>query len=82
LSPSQEPPQAVPSLAQAARPACGAPLTATHEPTEPGTSQAWHWPLQAWLQHTPSVQLPLTHWFPAPQARPSVFFGTQAPALQ
>ena len=31
------------------------------------------------LQHTPSAQLPFTHWFEAPQARPSAFFGTQAP---
>jgi hypothetical protein len=78
LLPSQAPLQ-VPDPAQVARPACGAPVTGMHWPTEPGTSQAWHWPEQAWLQHTPSAQLPFTHWFEVPQARPSAFFGTQAP---
>jgi hypothetical protein len=35
--------------------------------------------LQAWLQQTPSAQLPLAHSFEAPQAMLSAFFGTQAP---
>ncbi|TMB30309.1 MAG: hypothetical protein E6J65_01500 [Deltaproteobacteria bacterium] len=69
----------MPLPAQAARPPCGFPLTAKHWPTLPGTSQAWHWPPQAWLQQTPSAQLPLTHWLEAPQARPSAFFDTHAP---
>jgi hypothetical protein len=51
-------------------------------PTEPGTSQAWHWPPQALLQQTPSTQLPLTHEFEAVHAPPSAIFGTHAPALQ
>jgi len=55
---------------------CGAPVTLVHEPTLPGTSHAWHWPLQAWLQQTPSAQEPFTHWFEAPQASPSAFFAT------
>ena len=79
LLPLQLPPQALPSLAQALREPCGAPATATHCPTLPATSQAWHWPLHAWLQQTPSAQDPLAHSFPAPQARPSVFFATHWP---
>src|SRR5947208_2199177 len=47
LLPSQLPPQALPSLAQAVRAPCGAPVTATHWPTLPATSHAWHWPLHA-----------------------------------
>ena len=45
--PSQLPPHALPSLEQAVRAPCGAPLTATHCPTLPATSHAWHCPLQA-----------------------------------
>ena len=47
LLPSQLPPQALPSLEQAVRAPCGTPLTATHWPTLPATSHAWHWPLHA-----------------------------------
>ena len=79
LLPSQLPPQALPSLVQEVRAPCGAPLTATHCPTLPATSHAWHCPLQAWLQQTPSAQEPFTHWFAAPQARPSAFFATHWP---
>ena len=79
LLPSQLPPQALPSLAQAVREPWGAPLTATHWPTLPATSHAWHCPLQARLQQTPSAQEPFTHWFKAPQARPSAFFATHWP---
>ena len=61
LDPSQAPPQLEPSLAQAARPAWGAPATAVQLPTLPGTSQAWHCPPQAALQQTPSAQKPLAH---------------------
>src|SRR4051812_35606574 len=82
LTPSQAPPQEDPSLAHAARPPGGDPATATHWPIEPGTLQAWHCPPQAWLQQTPSAQLPFAHWLEAAQASPSAFFGTQAPALQ
>jgi hypothetical protein len=79
FTPSQAPPQEEPSVAHAARPACGAPETATHWPTLPATLQAWHCPLHAWLQQTPSTQLPFVHWFEPPQATPFAFFGTQAP---
>ena len=79
FTPSHAPPQSEPSVAQAGRAPWGGPATATHWPSEPATLQAWHWPPQAWLQQTPSTQLPLLHWLEAPQARPSAFFGTQAP---
>ena len=82
LTPSQLPPQADPSLAHAAREPCGEPVTALQTPTLPGTSQAWHWPLQALLQQIPSTQLPFEHWFAAEHEPPSAIFGTQAPALQ
>jgi hypothetical protein len=50
--------QTLPPLAawQAGRPCCGAPLTGTHVPDSPGTSQASHCPWQTVLQHTPSTQ--------------------------
>ena len=82
MTPSQLPPQALPSVAQAARPPCGVPLTAVQVPTLPATSQAWHWPPQALLQQTPSTQLALVHWLFALQVAPLAFFVTQAPALQ
>jgi len=47
VTPLQLPPQEEPSVPQAARNPCGAPLTAVQAPTLPGTSHAWHWPLQA-----------------------------------
>jgi len=59
--PSQAPPQELPSVAQATRVPCGAPLTAVQVPTLPATSQAWHWLPQALLQQTPSTQLLLVH---------------------
>ena len=33
------------------------------------------------VQQTPSVQLPLAHWFAALQAAPGAFFATQLPAV-
>jgi hypothetical protein len=65
FEPSQLPPQAEPSLAQVVRAPCGAPFTAVQVPTLPRTSHAWHWPLQAALQQTPSTQMPPAH-SPAP----------------
>jgi len=82
FDPSQLPPQEEPSLAQLVRAPCGAPLTAVQVPTLPATSQAWHWPLHAVWQQTPSTQLPFAHWLLAVHARASAFFGTHAPALQ
>jgi hypothetical protein len=82
FEPSQLPPQSEPSLLHAVRDPWGVPVTATQVPTEPETSQAWHCPPQALLQHTPSTQLPLPHWLAAVQAPPLASFGTHAPALQ
>ena len=59
--PSQVPPQALPSVAQAGRPSRGSPTTAVQTPTLPPTLHASHWPLQAVSQQTPSTQLPLPH---------------------
>ncbi len=61
MLPLQLPPQEEPSLAQAERRPCGAPLTVVQVPTLPATSQAWHWLPQAELQQTPSTQLPAAH---------------------
>jgi hypothetical protein len=77
--PSQAPPQAEPSEAHGARPACGAPVTGVQVPAAPATSQASHWPAQAALQHTPSAQKPLAHWFAAAHAVPGPPFGAQTP---
>jgi hypothetical protein len=78
--PSQLPPQALPSEAQAERPT-GAPVTAVQTPTWPARLQASHWPVQPPSQQTPSTQLPVPHWFAAVQAWPGVFLGWQTPAL-
>jgi hypothetical protein len=62
LDPLQVPPQTEPSVAQAAREPCGAPeLTVVQVPTLLVTSHAWHWPLQALSQQTPSTQAPEAH---------------------
>jgi len=39
-------------------------------------------PPQGELQHTPSTQLPLTHWLPPEQGTPSVLLGVQTPPAQ
>src|SRR6266850_3662192 len=71
LLPSQVPPQAEPSAAQAGRVPCGAPeLTVVQAPTLPGMSQASHWPPQAAVQQTPSAQMPPAHSPAPPQAVP------------
>jgi hypothetical protein len=79
--PSQEPPQLEPSLAQATRLPCGASpaVSAVQVPWLPGTSHAWHWPLQAVSQQKPSVQWPLPHWSSLVQTAvgPGSFFGRQ-----
>jgi hypothetical protein len=46
-----------PSPMHAGRPPTGAPLTPRHVPTLLARLHAWHWPLHAKSQHTPS-----THW--------------------
>jgi hypothetical protein len=78
--PSQVPPQAVASDAQAVRAPCGAPATGEQVPADPAASQASHWPPQAALQQTPSTQNPLAHWPAAPQGVPLAPFGVQTPA--
>lgn len=82
FAPSQRPPQADPSEAHAWRLPCGAPSTGAQTPALPGTSQAWHWPLHAWSQQTPSAQNPEAHWFAPPQITPATSFGVQIPAAQ
>ena len=82
LVPLQLPPQSDPSLAQAVRAPCGAPVTNEQVPTLPETSHAWHWLPHEVLQQNPSTQLPLPHWLAAVQAPPFDSFGTHAPALQ
>lgn len=78
-------PQAVVVAAQ--RPFGSAAPAATGEqvPTLPPTLQLWQVPaaasVQAVLQQTPSVQLPLAHWVPAEQAAP-LGFGPHEPLLQ
>jgi hypothetical protein len=47
FEPLQAPPQAEPSVSQAARAPWGAPATAVQVPAEPVTSQASHCPPQA-----------------------------------
>ena len=58
--PSHFPWQA-PTPAHAARPARGAPVTATQLPARPGSLQAWHCPSHAVAQQTPSAQWALAH---------------------
>jgi hypothetical protein len=88
FTPSQLPPQIVPSLVHAGRPPTGAPATAEHVPARPIKLHAAHCPPHAALQHTPSVQKPDTHWFAAPHGAPGTSFGThfaaphQSPAMQ
>jgi len=77
-TPSQLPPQTVPSDAQALRAPCGAPVAAEQVPTLPATSQASHCPPQARSQQNPSTQKPAAHSWSPPQALACVFFATQA----
>ena len=46
------------------------------------TAHAWHVPLHAALQHTPSAQKPELHWLAAAHAVPLVFFAVQVPPAQ
>ena len=79
--PSQVPPQA-PEPLQAERVPRGAPVTAVQVPTAMATSQASHWPLQAWSQHTPSAQKPLAHALLMVHAPPGGSRGVHTPAAQ
>jgi hypothetical protein len=75
--PSHAPPQTVPSVAQAARPPVGVPVTGEHVPALPDTLHASHWPLQLPSQQTPSTQNPEAHSLVAPHAVPFVLSVTQ-----
>jgi hypothetical protein len=77
--PSQVPPQAVLSVAQALRGPRGAPATGAQVPLLPVASQASHCPLQLVLQQTPSTQNPLAHWSLPAQATPGFNTGAQTP---
>jgi len=59
---------------------CGVPVTGVQVPTDPLTSQAWHWPAHARSQQTPSMQLPLAQ-SPPTQACP-LGRATHVPPLQ
>jgi hypothetical protein len=78
--PSHVPPHSEPSVAQATRSPCGAPVTGAQVPTLPATSHASHWPSHAVLQHTPSTQLPPPHWLSLLHEPPKFCFGTHTPA--
>ena len=80
--PPHAPPQALPSEVHDCRDPWGAPSTLLHVPTWPGTSQAWHCPPQAALQHTPSTHCPLAHWLAPAHAPPLARRGWQTPAAQ
>jgi hypothetical protein len=54
--PPHAPAQVACVAVHAARDPRGAPLTVTHVPTLFASAQAWHWPVQAPSQHTPSTQ--------------------------
>jgi hypothetical protein len=79
--PSQAPPHAVPSVAQAWRPPRGAPVTGLQVPLRPVTAQDEHCPVQVESQHTPSTQMPELHWLPPPQDSPGPALGWHMPAL-
>jgi hypothetical protein len=82
FEPLQSPPHTEPSVAQAVRAPCGAPLTAEQTPRSPLTSHAWHCPEQVESQHTPSTQLPLAHALAAEHATPASSKSVQVPAAQ
>jgi hypothetical protein len=75
-------PAHAPVPAQGAREPRGAPATGTQVPTLPVTLQASHCAPHDVLQHTPSAQEPLRHWFCAVQVVPLLCRGTQKPPVQ
>lgn len=60
----------------------GAPMTATHLPSAPGTSHAAHAAEHDDSQQTPSTQNPLSHWFDAVHVAPPLRCAVQTPASQ
>jgi hypothetical protein len=78
----QEPAHAL-APAHAARVPWGVPVTWEHMPSEPATSQAWHWSVHAELQQTPSTQTAVpAHASAVGQGDPWRTLATQVPALQ
>jgi hypothetical protein len=51
-------------------------------PQVPFAPQAWHKPSHAVLQHTPSMQKPVSHSLAMLQPPPIGFFGVHAPPMQ
>jgi hypothetical protein len=82
LTPPQVPPQAVPSVVQAARVPRGAPVTVLQVPALPTSLQALHCPVQAVLQQTPSTQKPEAQPLLALQLAPAACFGVQVAPWQ
>src|SRR5262245_45644030 len=82
FTPSQKPLHAVPSPGHAAREPCGAPWIGRQVPMLPPSSHASQPPAQAWLQQTPSTQLPERQELARVQGVPSVSFGKQTLLLQ
>jgi len=61
---------------------CGSPAPAptfAHVPGLEARLHAWQVEQAFVLQQTPSTQLALTHWLPAPHVPPSAFFAWQLP---
>jgi hypothetical protein len=56
---------------QAVRDPTATPVTGEHVPLDAGRLHASHWPPQALLQQTPSVQNEEAHWPPDVHAAPS-----------
>lgn len=80
--PSQRPPHDEPSLAQAGRPPCGAPVAGVQVPSAPVLSQASHWPSHADSQHTPSTHSAESHMRSREHERPLGSWVTHTPAEQ
>jgi hypothetical protein len=69
VEPLHEPPHC-PLPVHGVREPCGGSVIFVQTPSEPETSQASHWPAQAWSQQKPSVHDPDVHSLPALHAAP------------
>jgi hypothetical protein len=69
-------------MGQGVRAPCGAPVMATHVPSDPIASHASHSPVQATLQQYPSTHDPLVHALAFAHAAPFNCFFAQTPLLQ
>lgn len=79
--PSQLPPQVATVLVHGARVPRGAPATRVQVPTLPVSLQAWHWPVQAAEQHTPSAQKSEAHSSLLVHFSPAFFLARHTPVL-